>query len=355
MLRLQQKAVFESDAEMTSQLLLHPFEPILVSSDDHSNVRVWNYEEGKKLGGFKNETAPNKASRVSSVSWLNEASSSLLLTGSDDGVVRVWDGVVPTGSGWTPPRLTTSFYVHALVGRGSGLVTKWVHGAGLLLTGGSSDQLRAWDLQREQMVREWETGGEACVTCLAATTPLPPPTGSMGVRGGNGGVGGGHPSSVPSSPLVVAGFGDGKAKIWDVRMDKCVGVLTGHQHWLVLTDFVKGDRELLTGSLMGEVKFWDLRRLKASLRTVDVGKGPMTAMAAHHTCPLMASGSYNQFIKVLTLEGDTLSVIRYHDGILGQHIGPVATLAFHPCKLLLAAGAADSLISIYSAHFPQAS
>jgi len=354
-LRLQQKAVFESDAEMTSQLLFHPFEPLLVSSDDHSNLRVWNCEEGKKLGVFKNETASSKASRVSSISWLNEASSSLLLTGADDGVVRVWDGVVPTGGGWTPPRLTTSFYAHALVGRGSGLVTKWVHGAGLLLTGGSSDRLRAWDLQREQMVREWETGGEACVTCLAATTPLAPPTGATGGRGGSGGVGGGHPSSVPSSPLVVAGFGDGNAKIWDVRMDKCVGVLTEHQHWLVLTDFVKGDRELLTGSLTGEVRFWDLRRLKASLRTVDVGKGPMTAMAAHHTCPLMASGSYNQFIKVLTLEGDTLSVIRYHDGILGQRIGPVATLAFHPCKLLLAAGAADSLISIYSAHFPQAS
>lgn len=169
---------------------------------------------------------------------------------------------------------------------------------------------------------------------------------------GGGGAGGSSTSHVSMSPsLVVAGFGDGKVKIYDIRMEKCVGILTEHQHWLVLADFVKGDRELLTGSLTGEMRFWDLRRLKASLRTVDVGKGPMTAMAAHHTCPLMASGSYNQFIKVLTLEGDTLNVIRYHDGILGQRIGPVATLAFHPCKLLLAAGATDSIISIYTAKF----
>lgn len=60
--------------------------------------------------------------------------------------------------------------------------------------------------------------------------------------------------------------------------------------------------------------------------------------------------SYNQFIKVLTLDGEMINVIRYHDGFLGQRIGPVAALAFHPCKLLLAAGAADSVISIYSAQ-----
>jgi len=348
-LRLQQKVVFESDAQMTSQLLFHPFEPLLIASDDHANLRVWNHEDGKKLGVFRNEPIPSKASRITSLAWLNEATSSLLLTGTDEGVVRVWSGVVPTGADWVPPRLATAFFAHALVGRGFGVVTKWVHGAGLLLTGGSSDRLRAWDLEREQMVREWETGGEACVTCLAASTPH----GGAGGRdsGGNGARG----SQISSSPLVVAGFGDGKGKIWDVRVDKCVGVLTEHQQWLVLTDFVKGDRELLTGSLTGEVRAWDLRRLKTSLRTMDVGKGPMTAMAAHQTCPLLASGSYNQFIKMLTLEGDTLSVIRYHDGILGQRIGPVATLAFHPCKLVLAAGTTDSLTSIYTAHFPQAS
>ena len=394
-LRLQQKAVFESDAEMTSQLLFHPFEPLLVSTDDHARVRVWHYEEGRRLGAFKNETAAatggiggsaggglggggggggvlgspagtagSRAARITSVGWLNEATTSHLLTGSDDGVVRVWGGVVGVGTPWAPPRLVTAFYAHALAGRGSGLVTKWAHGAGLLLTGGSSDRLRAWDLRREQCVREWGTGGEAAVTCLAASTPpLPPQAGAnFSARGmlplapgASGGGGGGGGAGMPGAPsLVVAGFGDGKAKLFDLRADRDapVATLAEHAHWLVLADFVKGGRELLTGSLAGEVRFWDLRRTGASLRTVDVGKGPMTAMATHRTCPLMASGSYNQFIKVLTLEGDTLTVIRYHDGILGQRIGPVATLAFHPCRLLMAAGAADSLISIYHGHFP---
>jgi hypothetical protein len=53
------------------------------------NVSVWSYEEGRRLGAFKNDTS--KPSRMTTISWLNEASSSLLLTGSDDGVLRYID------------------------------------------------------------------------------------------------------------------------------------------------------------------------------------------------------------------------------------------------------------------------
>lgn len=73
----------------------------------------------------------------------------------------------------------------------------------------------------------------------------------------------------------------------------------------------------------------------------------MTALAVHNCAPIMASGSHNQFIKVVTLAGDTLNVIRYHDGFLGQRIGPISCLAFHPSRTMLAAGATDSIVSIY--------
>lgn len=72
------------------------------------------------------------------------------------------------------------------------------------------------------------------------------------------------------------------------------------------------------------------------------------------------------------MDGDTLGMIRYHEGFLGQvtycllhilqpekltsrpldiqRIGPVSCLAFHPHKLYLAAGATDSIVSVYSHH-----
>lgn len=81
-------------------------------------------------------------------------------------------------------------------------------------------------------------------------------------------------------------------KLWDLRAESAVATLLEHTvgDWIVQAAFVKGERELMTGALGGDIKFWDLRRTAASLRTVDAGRGPMTAMAAHHTCPLMASG-----------------------------------------------------------------
>ncbi len=46
-----------------------------------------------------------------------------------------------------------------------------------------------------------------------------------------------------------------------------------------------------------------------------------------------ASGSAQQFIGVLNKSGDVLSNIKYHEGFMGQRIGPVTCLAFHPHRV----------------------
>ena len=50
----------------------------------------------------------------------------------------------------------------------------------------------------------------------------------------------------------------------------------------------------------------------------EAHRSPMTALAVHKYAPLLASGSHNQFIKVFNTQGETLNMIRYHDGFLGQ-------------------------------------
>lgn len=46
------------------------------------------------------------------------------------------------------------------------------------------------------------------------------------------------------------------------------------------------------------------------------------------------SASRNQSIKIYSTDSDELvNTIRYHDGFMGQKIGPTRCLAFHPYKV----------------------
>jgi len=105
--------------------------------------------------------------------------------------------------------------------------------------------------------------------------------------------------------------------------------------------------EIVSGSVSGDIRFWDIRS-SGSVRQLEALRNPMTAIALHNFAPILATGSHNQFIKTFnTSTSETINVIRYHDGFLGQRIGPISCIAFHPYKLVLAAGATDSIVSIY--------
>lgn len=124
-----------------------------------------------------------------------------------------------------------------------------------------------------------------------------------------------------------------------------------HSAWIVSAHLRHDVAEAITGSVRGSVKFWDLRTMR-TYKTLEVQKSPLTALAVHNSAPIMATGSHAQFIKLLTLGGEQLGgIIKYHDGFLGQRIGPVSCLAFHPVRLMLAAGATDSIVSIYASGF----
>lgn len=62
--------------------------------------------------------------------------------------------------------------------------------------------------------------------------------------------------------------------------------------------------------MSGGVKFWDIRTMR-SYKTIEVHKSPLTALTIHNCAPIMATGSQAQFIKILTLAGDQLGMIRY--------------------------------------------
>ncbi|KAE9039039.1 hypothetical protein PR002_g5700 [Phytophthora rubi] len=326
-LNLRQRAVLNNDAEMTSLLLFHPYETMLLVADEKDQISLYNFEETEtKVLSFGNKNPPG--SRLTSLNWINEAEESLLTCGSDDGVIKIYHGLHSPHPSLDSPKLLSAFVaVPDLVPgtRGSGLVMNWQQQAGAMYAGGNSSMLRGWDLRQEKCTVALPTQTDSCITSMASDESIP--------------------------GMVVAGFGDGTLRIFDSRSRPDYSVKTimrEHASWVVQTHIYAGRNELLTGSVTGELKFWDLRYPKNSVKSLEAHRSPMTALAVHDYAPIFASGSHNQFIKVFRSDGEQLALIRYHEGFLGERIGPVSCLAFHPRRLFLAAGATDSVVAVYS-------
>jgi len=337
-LKLDQAQILESDSATTSLLLFHGYEPLLVVADDKDHFSLWAYNEGKRLLSFSNGN--KDYTRLSTSLWVNEQRDSLLLTGSTDGVIRVWGGLLDAAADPNAaPHLVTAFHMapDLMMGQGAAnLVSTWNQESGYLISGGNSASIRVLDLAIERFVMSWHSAMDAWVTALADYPNLQ-----------------GQPPG-----LEVAGYSNGTLRLFDIRSQNAVLTLTEHDNWIINTTYIKEGQELVSGDAGGGVRFWDARQPAAPLfrlqRALDAPapperhRQPVSALAVHPSLPILASGSHSQFIKTFTLEGETLSVIRYHDGFLGQRIGPVSSLTFHPFKLLLAAGATDSIISIYT-------
>jgi hypothetical protein len=177
-------------------------------ADDQDGLSLWAYEEGERWWRLRNGNP--RGTRLTSLQWLNGGTACRLAVASDDGVVRVWGGVLEDGtyggggcgpkrnpaggssqgvsqgrgkgghgdddnddaaaaageteeeedassrSGeWEPPRLVSAFAAAPEVAagaQGAGLVTAYAEG--LLFAGGQLPRVRLWDLQ----VKEFESG-----------------------------------------------------------------------------------------------------------------------------------------------------------------------------------------------------
>lgn len=356
--QLKEKAILRNEGvKMTSMLRFHPFEDVLGSCGATDSVSMWDTTSGNRLVSFENGNA--SGSRMTSSCWMNEETSSLFCVGCDDGTVRIWGELLEDNGEpcAREPSLVSAFHALPMKAgeRGSGLVVEWQPFSGTMLAAGNAKVINCWDVQAERQSCQMETQTEANVTVLTTAWDFDQ-LGMGEVPQGYQGIG---------RDIVVAGHSDGSLKIFDLRMhDPALEMAnespqrkgrrrpTGyseHKSWVVGTAFTgyAGRYELISGTVAGEIKAWDLR-MSSSIRTLDVQRSTMTALSVHSKIPIVATGSHQQFIKVLTLDGDTLQVLRYHEKMASHRIGPVSCLAFHRYKPILAAGSTDTFIGLYT-------
>lgn len=83
------------------------------------------------------------------------------------------------------------------------------------------------------------------------------------------------------------------------------------------------------------MKVWDPRFTKP-IKSISGLPSSVNVCEVHPQAPLLACASPQHAIRVYNLDSDEmLNPIRYHDGFMGQKIGPTKCLAFHPHKVML--------------------
>lgn len=135
--------------------------PTKVKTTNHI-YSIWNWQSPTRLNRFSNANPPG--TRIHEARFINEDDQALLLTGSSDGVVRIFRNYESEKH----IELVSAFRALSDMvpsNKNAGLVLDWQQGQGKLLAAGDV-----------KVVKVWNAATEICVTVSLSSSPthIPP-------------------------------------------------------------------------------------------------------------------------------------------------------------------------------------
>ncbi|KIK81985.1 hypothetical protein PAXRUDRAFT_832495 [Paxillus rubicundulus Ve08.2h10] len=327
-------------------MALHAYDPHLVITNDTDIISVWDWSQRKRVNHFCNGNP--KGTSITSLHLINQDVGGIIMTGSADGVVRLYRNYDPIPD-QGPLQMVSSFRgLNEMINvrRGSGLIMDWKQSGGSLLVGGDSRIIRVWDAHSESQVLDLETDSESPVTSLA--------------------------SDHGSSSTFVAGFADGVVKVFDRRLEEDDAVVRSYHehHWWIqnVKYHSRNDFQLLSASLSGEVRLWDIRGPDRAAQVWDPHPGglsyfdvhPQTGVFAttsaltptnwrHQRLVIQSISEFNS--SVLTALSLTTGLSVYSSRPPSPYIPRSTAFAFHPLEMLYAIGQPDGSVKITGCKF----
>ncbi|CEJ92130.1 Putative Meiotic regulator-interacting [[Torrubiella] hemipterigena] len=301
-----------------AKMTFHQYEDHLAVSDDGNTVQVWDWKRQGRMSKFSNGNP--EGSKISDMKFINEDDQAFLLTGSSDGVLRVYrnyesDRDIELASAWRALTHMVPSNVN------SGMVFDWQQVKGRVLVAGDVRVIRVWYAATETCVMDIPARSGSCVTSLT--------------------------SDQMTGDVFVAGFGDGAVRVFDTRLrpqDSMVRKWKDEtdRQWIKSVHMQRGgQRELLSASRNGKVKLWDIRMDKA-LHSIQTTRDTLRTASTHEHLPVFAVGTSAHTVKVFNLEGQELSRVEPYSSFLQQNRGSaIAATSFHPHHPILACAARD--------------
>ena len=317
------------------KMVFHQFENHLITSDDRDSIAVWDWKEERQLCRFSNGNPPG--SRVTELRFINEDDRAMLMTGSSDGVVKIFKNYADKDH----IELASSFRALSdLVpsdSKSAGLVFDWQQGTGRILVAGDDRVIRVWHAGQELCTSDIYARSGSCITALT--------------------------SDQVEGNIFVAGFGNGGLRVFDQRLPSKDAMVREwgrkgdckdpHKSWIVGVHLQRGGlRELVSAESNGGIRLWDIR-LSDPVHALPGKNAPrnLRSLSVHEHAPVFATGSADHTIRVYSTAGSGGGGLRHLSSAEpymsfmrlsgGSRNAPITATAFHPHRLMLATGAVN--------------
>jgi regulator-associated protein of mTOR len=247
-----------------ARLAFHQFEDHMAVADDGNTVYVWDWKKQGRLNRFSNGNP--EGSKISDMKFINEDDQAFLLTGSSDGVIRVYrnydsDNEIELASSWRALTHMVPSNVN------SGMVFDWQQVTGRVLVAGDVRVIRVWYAAHETCVMDIPARSGSCVTSLT--------------------------SDQMTGNIFVAGFGDGAVRVFDTRLKPQESMIRkwkdeSDRQWIKSVHMQRGgQRELVSASRNGKVKVWDIR-MEKPLHSFQTTRDTLRTASTHEHLPVFA-------------------------------------------------------------------
>lgn len=247
-----------------AKMTFHQYEDHLAVSDDGNTVYVWDWKKQSRLSRFSNGNP--QGSKISDMKFINEDDEAFLLTGSSDGVIRVYrnydsDKEIELATSWRALTQMVPSNVN------SGMVFDWQQVTGRVLVAGDVRVIRVWYAAHETCIMDIPARSGSCVTSLT--------------------------SDQMTGSIFVAGFGDGAVRVFDTRQRPQDSMVRkwkdeSDRQWIKSVHMQRGgQRELVSASRNGKVKVWDIR-MDRPLHSFQTTRETLRTASTHEHLPVFA-------------------------------------------------------------------
>lgn len=340
------------------------FEKILVASDDKDNVTVWQWEEARIMSKFSNGNP--YGTKITDMKFINEDDTPLLLTGSSDGVIKIYKNFQNSGDYKSKDYRNSDNDDHddddddddpeqvielvaawralndlLLTSKSTGLISEWQQSRGSLLVSGDVKIIRIWDAPRELCIADIPARSSSSITALT--------------------------SDQVAGNLFIGGFDDGSLRVYDRRMDPRESLVKTwwnnrdtngyHGHYNTSSSSIRnvhmqrgGFRELVSGSADGTINLWDIRLDEPVLKFNNTEKS-LRCLDVHEHAPIITTGSKS--VNLWTTSGDLLTTLKNpHETYLTNRTSNyLSSTVFHPHRMAIATNYnQDSHVNIHRCY-----